>query len=383
MGVTSLGRISTSYAAVLAAASPHIISSPDEGLLPRSTVYPLGTQMYNDDSDLASSTPRTSLPTSRSQVDIHMGGMTNNKGNVPCKPLLRAEETSPVGLCPEYLETTSFSETDGLLLPSVWSEKDRMATIEILGDGSEVKFIGPSKGTEQDAASVRSDHPMPKQCGIFYYEIEILSRGKDGYIGLGFCKANVPLNKLPGWEADSWGYHGDDGHSFCCQGTGKPYGPQFTTGDVVGCAVNFRNGTAFYTKNGVDLGTAFRDLKGTLYPAVGLRTAGEHVRVNFGARPFVFDVEHYIRQEKFRTYAAVNSHSLFPASAGNEDALLAETIQGLISSYLAHDGYIESTRAFAEDTRQEKEAFGKTVETDDKGEKEALQRQRKMNGQWN
>ena len=57
-----------------------------------------------------------------------------------------------------------------------------------------------------------------------------------------------------GWENMSWGYHGDDGHLFCCSGTGKPYGPQFTTGDVIGCCVNFRDGTAFYTKNGAILG---------------------------------------------------------------------------------------------------------------------------------
>jgi hypothetical protein len=124
------------------------------------------------------------------------------------------------------------------------------------------------------------------------------------FIGLGFCRANVTLNRLPGWEPDSWGYHGDDGHSFCCQGTGKTYGPTFTTGDVVGCCINFRKGIAFYTKNGVELDTAFRDLtfdapgktsgKGDFYPSVGLRTPGEHVRVNFGQKPFVFDIGGYV-----------------------------------------------------------------------------------------
>jgi hypothetical protein len=124
------------------------------------------------------------------------------------------------------------------------------------------------------------------------------------FIGLGFCRANVTLNRLPGWEPDSWGYHGDDGHSFCCQGTGKTYGPTFTTGDVVGCCINFRKGIAFYTKNGVELDTAFRELtfdppgktggKGDFYPSVGLRTPGEHVRVNFGQKPFVFDIGGYI-----------------------------------------------------------------------------------------
>ncbi|KAK2085284.1 hypothetical protein P7K49_036584 [Saguinus oedipus] len=57
-----------------------------------------------------------------------------------------------------------------------------------------------------------------------------------------------------GWDKHSYGYHGDDGHSFCSSGTGQPYGPTFTTGDVIGCCVNLINGTCFYTKNGHSLG---------------------------------------------------------------------------------------------------------------------------------
>ena len=40
--------------------------------------------------------------------------------------------------------------------------------------------------------------------------------------------------RLPGWDKHSYGYHGDDGHSFCSSGQGQKYGPTFTTGDVVG-----------------------------------------------------------------------------------------------------------------------------------------------------
>ena len=55
--------------------------------------------------------------------------------------------------------------------------------------------------------------------------------------------------------------------------------------------------TAFYTKNGTYLGIAFQklNLSMDLYPCVGLRTLGEHVTVNFGQDPFIFDIVHYIK----------------------------------------------------------------------------------------
>lgn len=38
-------------------------------------------------------------------------------------------------------------------------------------------------------------------------------------------------------------------------------------------------------------GIAFREVKGKLYPSVGLKKTGEHVRVNFGQTPFLFDID--------------------------------------------------------------------------------------------
>lgn len=211
--------------------------------------------------------------------------------------------------------------------------------ISISSDNMEVKFIGPVRNSDTDAASVRADHPMPPSTGLYYFEATILSKGRDGFIGIGFCRHGSAANRLPGWEEDSWGYHGDDGHSFSCQTTGQDYGPKFTTGDVVGCAVNFGSGECFYTKNGVHLGTAFTGLSGDLYPSIGLKTIGEQVRVNFGAQPFVFDIEYYYRQEKMRLYKSVR----------DEEDDISGRVQSLVSSYLSHNGYVDSARAMAVD----------------------------------
>ncbi len=64
----------------------------------------------------------------------------------------------------------------------------------------------------------------------------------------------MSLQRAPGWEPESWGYHGDDGHCFAAQNVGKPYGPKFGPSDTVGCLINFRLGHALFTKNGDDLG---------------------------------------------------------------------------------------------------------------------------------
>ena len=156
------------------------------------------------------------------------------------------------GMSYEIIERQPEVEDDGLTeLPSRWAETDKNPGLEISADGQDVKFVGPSKTLEHEAASTRSDNPMPSQCGIYYYEVSIISKGKEGMIGVGFSGLGASLEKLPGWEADSWAYHGDDGKSFCAATPGKPYGPTFTSGDVIGCGVNFPKGCAFFTKNGV------------------------------------------------------------------------------------------------------------------------------------
>ena len=41
-----------------------------------------------------------------------------------------------------------------------------------------------------------------------------------------------------------------------------------------------------------DIGTAFKDIESDwLYPSVGMKKPGEHLRVNFGQMPFVYDID--------------------------------------------------------------------------------------------
>ncbi|TPX63230.1 hypothetical protein SpCBS45565_g06791 [Spizellomyces sp. 'palustris'] len=248
-------------------------------------------------------------------------------------------------------------------LPTQWSNKDKSPSLELSATSLRVTYTGPGQ-TDAHAAAVRTNHPIPPQCGLFYYEVTIISKGRDGYIGVGLCAQNVPLNRLPGWEDNSWGYHGDDGHSFCCSGTGKAYGPIFTTGDIIGCVINFLNKTVSFTKNGVWLGVAFKNVvdhgksDGALYPSVGLRTPGEIVEANFGQRKFKFDIEHHYKEEKARLWHSVNAAPLpsLPTADIPQDSSDSgmkgqrrdgsTDINELILAYLIHHGFCETAATF-------------------------------------
>ncbi|CAK7273288.1 hypothetical protein SEPCBS119000_005577 [Sporothrix epigloea] len=257
-------------------------------------------------------------------------------------------------------------------LPSRWAADDKAAPLDILSDGLSVKMSSSraandhsqasSGSVSQDASSVRANHFMPPQCGIYYFEATILSKKRDeSTIAIGFCGASAKLIRPPGWEQGSWAYHSDDGNAFAEASTGKSYGPPFGSGDVVGCGVNFRTGTAFFTKNGEYLGTAFRDINEAnlkLFPVVGMKKSGEQVRVNFGQLPFTFDIDGLMKNEKLLIRQQI-------ADARNLASTPSETdlIQQLVLQYLQHDGYVDTARAFAKEIWGEKSALA--VESDE------------------
>uniref|UniRef100_A0A667XNQ2 RAN binding protein 10 n=1 Tax=Myripristis murdjan TaxID=586833 RepID=A0A667XNQ2_9TELE len=227
-------------------------------------------------------------------------------------------------------------------LPRSWSPKDKYSYIGLSQNNLRVHYKGHGKN-HKDAASVRATHPIPAACGIYYFEVKIVSKGRDGYMGIGLSAQGVNMNRLPGWDKHSYGYHGDDGHSFCSSGTGQPYGPTFTTGDVIGCCVNLINNTCFYTKNGISLGRS--GYSPNLYPTVGLQTPGEIVDANFGQQPFVFDIEDYMSEWRAKIHGMI---ARFPI--GERLGEWQAVLQNMVSSYLVHHGYCATATAFARAT---------------------------------
>jgi hypothetical protein len=106
--------------------------------------------------------------------------------------------------------------------------------------------------------------------------------------------------------------------------------------------------TVFFTRNGIHLGTAFKDIKipliananGTsraIYPSVGMRTPGEAIQTNFGHQVFRFAIEAYVADERRKIWSTIKS----VPSTHHLDAAVHELVVG----YLVHHGYQRTARA--------------------------------------
>lgn len=137
---------------------------------------------------------------------------------------------------------------------------------------------------------------------VSYYEVRVegsphSSAEGSECVAVGLAtKSFMKSKRLPGWDNESFGYHGDDGAIF--HGRGRQlseFGPKYGCNDTVGCGLNHKDNSIFFTLNGKLLGTAFKDVPCDvdLYPTVGIDTNCP-VRFNFGMEPFQFDLVTYL-----------------------------------------------------------------------------------------
>ena len=62
-------------------------------------------------------------------------------------------------------------------LPRCWSPKDKYNFIGLSEGNLRVQYKGHGKN-HKDASSVRATHPVPTACGIYYFEVKIISKGQ-------------------------------------------------------------------------------------------------------------------------------------------------------------------------------------------------------------
>lgn len=179
----------------------------------------------------------------------------------------------------------------------------------------------------------------------------MLNEGIGGEIGIGVAENDYFKQRaMPGWKSGSKGYHGDgetslgdgknkidspihsltDGKLFLESEKGVEWGaPLFHKGDVVGCGIDHKRNTLFFTVMSPNkpspghtlrfFGIAidnfevsskamdvmrrlpffllFLQLTGRdLYPVVGFGSHGASVAVNFGDEPFQFDIVKHMEE---------------------------------------------------------------------------------------
>lgn len=187
-----------------------------------------------------------------------------------------------------------------------------------------------------DVGAIQGNRHAPFRRMMYYFEISVKDRGLKGYISIGFAEENFKKTRHPGWEQHSFGYHGDDGKLYQGQGrTDLHFGPTYTTGDTVGAGINYAAQELFFTKNGKLVGSVFKELKTPLFPTIGLHTPNAKVEVNFGQRPYVFDVDAFTHEEREKRNKQVESLPL-PFSVSHS----------VVRGYLLHYGYQETLAAF-------------------------------------
>lgn len=236
-------------------------------------------------------------------------------------------------------------------LPQAWSSESKAPPLGLTYDNLGCYFRGNGRREEDEkfAAAVRTDHFIPPSCLLYYFEIKFISKGREGFMGVGLTSAQVLLTKLPGWARESYGYHADDGNTFNGDGRGHQFGPTFTTGDVIGCGYNLVEGKCFFTKNGLNLGKAFDDIPSNilLYPTIGLKTPGEEIRANFGQEDFVYDIEQDLRSLRKNMTLTITNH---PTS---DFSNWQSTLHKLVQSWLLQNSYPNTADAFTRSTKIE------------------------------
>ncbi|CAK7344863.1 unnamed protein product [Dovyalis caffra] len=141
-------------------------------------------------------------------------------------------------------------------------------------DKLSVKYTGVNLHGH-DVGVIQADRPAPDKRFVYYFEIYVKNAGAKGQIAIGFTNQSFKMRRQPGWEANSCGYHGDDGNLYRGTAKGEAFGPTFTTNDTVGAGINYASQEFFFTKNGELVGAVYKDMKGLLFPTVAVHSQNE------------------------------------------------------------------------------------------------------------
>eukprot|EP01117_Protostelium_nocturnum_P010705 TRINITY_DN3855_c0_g1_i3.p1 TRINITY_DN3855_c0_g1~~TRINITY_DN3855_c0_g1_i3.p1 ORF type:complete len:2342 (+),score=837.04 TRINITY_DN3855_c0_g1_i3:2301-9326(+) len=180
------------------------------------------------------------------------------------------------------------TQDPSLVLPAGWNKSTGKSRYSLSSDRRTANIsLLPSGSLE----FLKADELIPERLKLFYFEIRIEEAPENATVAIGLHPFDEPQAGLPGSDPKSYGYHGDGSRHIRYE-KGESYGPKFGKNDVVGCGINIKRGTIFFTKNGELLEQACKNVRGKFYPVAGVSGSSGDVtiQVNFGQMPFLFDL---------------------------------------------------------------------------------------------
>jgi hypothetical protein len=118
--------------------------------------------------------------------------------------------------------------------------------------------------------------------GKWYWEDSPTLGGSYPMIGI----ARVDAGVVPSWQ-NAYGYaYYPSGNKY--NNGSSAYGASYTTGDVIGVALDMDAGTVTFYKNGTSQGVAFSSLTGYITPYISTDNSSVIHWMNFGQRPFAY-----------------------------------------------------------------------------------------------
>jgi hypothetical protein len=142
--------------------------------------------------------------------------------------------------------------------------------------------INPSDGNFQPSLST-----IGVSSGKWYAECTVTNVGTGFVVGISKLPSTLVATNYLGNTATSWGYYGDGTNARLYNNSSfTSYGATYTTGAVIGVALDMDAGTLVFYRNGASQGTAVTGLSGTY--AIGASPAGSAgiADMNYGQRAF-------------------------------------------------------------------------------------------------
>jgi len=187
--------------------------------------------------------------------------------------------------------------------------------------------VGGQYGTAVSSISVSS--------GKWYAEFTMA--GTTGFIGVSTSAYQNTIANNEGYNGKFWyttngyAYYSGDGNKYRSN-TNAAYGATYTTGDIIGVALDLDAGTLVFYKNGASQGTAYTGLSGT-FTINATSVSGVTISANFGQRPFAYTAP--------SGYKALCTQNLPTPTIGSTSATLATKFMG-VDSWSATDSTARS-----------------------------------------